>query len=471
MSGKSARPAYSLSRRLLVRVSVALALFLGLSAVALDAIFRDLAQRSLRELLDAQMVALIAAIETDEDGRIRAASTQAESRLQTPGSGLYAGIRLSGGPELWRSPSTAGTFLDFGADAAPGSAQFGRVRLPDGQRIALARRGIRWEVGSGPPQLLTFAVATSLAPYEQQLWRFRTQLGGGLLVLSAMLLLTLALLLQRVMSPLRRLEQEIAAVEAGAQEALGSGYPRELAGVAGNLNALLAAERRRIERYRNTLGNLAHSLKTPLAVLRGALSQETPDGRAAEVVTREVDRMNGIIEHQLHRAAASGGALLGQPPVDVGAVAQELRRVLGRVHGGKDLSIEIRLPEGLQFYGERADLTEALGNLLDNACKWCRGRVRLGGDAEAGGGARGVITLVVEDDGPGLPPALREQGPARGRRADETTPGHGIGLAMVQEMAEGYGGALRLGASALGGARLELRLPGRQATVAGAGGG
>ena len=457
---------YSLTRRLLTWVSVALALFLGLSALALDAIFRDLAQRSVRELLDAQMVALVAAVETDEDGRIRGASTQAESRLQTPGSGLYAEIRVRGGPQLWRSPSAAGTFIDFGPDVAPGSASMSFATLPDGRRLALARRGIQWEVGSAPPQLLTFAVATSMLPYEQQLLRFRTQLGGGMVVLSALLLLTLAMLLQQVTSPLRRLESEIAAVEAGARDALGTGYPRELAGVAGNLNALLDGERRRIARYRNTLGNLAHSLKTPLAVLRGAVAPGAAPAPAAELITREVDRMSGIIEHQLHRAAASGGVLLGAPPVDVEPVAQELRRVLGKVHAAKDLAIEIKVQPGLQFAGERADLTEALGNLMDNACKWCRGRVRLVGSVAeaAGAGANRVpISLVVEDDGPGLPAALREQGPARGRRADESTPGHGIGLAMVQEMAEGYGGTLQLGASELGGARLELRLQGRVA--------
>jgi two-component system sensor histidine kinase PhoQ len=466
LSDLAAPPVYSLSRRLLTGVSVALAVFLGVSGLALDAIFRDLAERSLRELLDAQMVALIAAVETDDAGRIRAASTQAESRLQTPGSGLYARIRVSGGPELWRSPSTAGTFLDFGPDAAPGRAEFSLVHSTGGQRLALARRGIRWEAGSGPAQQLTFAVATSMVPYDQQLRRFRTQLGGGLVALSALLLLTLATLLQWVMRPLRRLEGELAAVEAGTQQSLGTGYPRELAGVTGNLNALLAGERRRIERYRNTLGNLAHSLKTPLAVLRGALPREGATQRAAEVIAREVDRMDGIVEHQLHRAAASGGVLLGQPPLDVEPVALELRRVLARAHAGKDLAIEIELPAGLQFLGERADLTEALGNLLDNACKWCRARVRLGGEVDGGGVGRGSILLIVEDDGPGLPPALREQGPARGRRADESTPGHGIGLAMVQEMAEAYGGALRLGSSALGGARLELRLPGRVAAAA-----
>lgn len=457
---------YSLTRRLLTWVSVALALFLGLSALALDAIFRDLAERSVRELLDAQMVALVAAVETDEDGRIRGASTQAESRLQTPGSGLYAEIRVRGGAQLWRSPSAAGTFIDFGPDVAPGSSSMSFATLPHGERLALARRGIQWEVGTAAPQQLTFAVATSMQPYAQQLRRFRTQLGGGLVALSALLLLTLAMLLRQVMSPLQRLESEIAAVEAGERDALGTGYPRELAGVAGNLNALLEGERRRIARYRNTLGNLAHSLKTPLAVLRGAF---TPGGdgagQGAEVIAREVDRMTGIIEHQLHRAAASGGVLLGAPPVEVEPVAQELRRVLGKVHASKDLAIEIQLPPGLQFVGERADLTEALGNLMDNACKWCRGRVRLSGEVVAGTGAgagvRGAIALRVEDDGPGLPASLRDQGPARGRRADESTPGHGIGLAMVQEMAEGYGGSLELGASALGGARLTLRLPGR----------
>jgi two-component system, OmpR family, sensor histidine kinase PhoQ len=279
--------------------------------------------------------------------------------------------------------------------------------------------------------------------------------------------LTLAVLLQRVMSPLRRLEDEIAAVESGERESLGAGYPRELAGVTGNLNALLSSERSRIARYRNTLGSLAHSLKTPLAILRGALSQEASAQRAAEVIGREVDRMNAIIEHQLHRAAASGGQLLGQPPVDVEPVAQELRRALARVHGSKDLAIDIQVQPGLQFMGDRADLTEALGNLLDNACKWCRGRVRLVATAVAAEGAasggRVPILLAVEDDGPGLPESLRTQGPARGRRADESTPGHGIGLAMVQEMAEGYGGRLRLGVSPLGGARVELQVHGRVA--------
>ncbi len=204
---------YSLTRRLLTWVSVALALFLGLSALALDAIFRDLAERSVRELLDAQMVALVAAVETDEDGRIRGASTQAESRLQTPGSGLYAEIRVRGGAQLWRSPSAAGTFIDFGPDVAPGSSSMSFATLPHGERLALARRGIQWEVGTAAPQQLTFAVATSMQPYAQQLRRFRTQLGGGLVALSALLLLTLAMLPVDLLIPLLDdpLYQEIAA--------------------------------------------------------------------------------------------------------------------------------------------------------------------------------------------------------------------------------------------------------------------
>ena len=162
-------------------------------------------------------------------------------------------------------------------------------------------------------------------------------------------------------------------MEEGRSDTLGAGYPRELSGVASNLNALLVGERKRVARYRDTLGNLAHSLKTPLAVMRSSL----PPAQHPRRLSTEIDRMSGIIEHQLKRAAASGGALLGQAPVDVAQVAAELRGTLLRVYAGKDLSIELGVAANAQFIGDRGDLTELLGNLLDNACKWCRSRVLL----------------------------------------------------------------------------------------------
>jgi two-component system sensor histidine kinase PhoQ len=181
----------------------------------------------------------------------------------------------------------------------------------------------------------------------------------------------------------------------------------------------------------------------------------------------EVERMQGIIEHQMSRAATTGGKVIGQAPVPIAPIVQELRLTLLKVHGRKDLSIEASVPPELQFLGDRADLTEALGNLIDNACKWCAQRVRIDGELLSDAGSkraqlasRGQIRLRIEDDGPGMPAELRAQGPRRGLRADESTPGHGIGLAMVADMAELYGGELQLGSSPLGGARVDLMLPG-----------
>ncbi len=451
---------YSLTRRLLTYVSLAFALSFGLTALALDTLFRDLSERSLRELLDAQMVALIAAADTDESGRVRGASTEAEARLRTPGSGLYAEILPREGGVLWRSPSVVGTFVTLAADVQAGETRFRYGRLADGNRLAIVERGILWEYAGRRQQQLVFAVATSMAPYELQLRRFRTQLFGGMTVLAALLLVTLAFLLRRLMSPVRRLEAEISAIESGQLEALGQGFPRELAGVAANLNALLAGERARISRYRDTLGNLAHSLKTPLAILRTTLAPGSAPPGTVEVATREIERMGGIIEHQLRRAATSGGRTIGQAPVELRPLLQELRVTLGKVHAAKDLTIGIDVPAAVRILGDRADLLEALGNLLDNACKWCRTTVRVGAVPGTVVAGRQHIVIGIEDDGPGFPEALRLEGPARGRRADESTPGHGIGLAMVREMAELYGGELRLGVAGSGGARVELHLPG-----------
>jgi two-component system sensor histidine kinase PhoQ len=249
------------------------------------------------------------------------------------------------------------------------------------------------------------------------------------------------------------MEREIHEVEEARRESLGGGYPRELAGVAGNLNALLIGERKRVARYRDTLGNLAHSLKTPLAVMRA-------EG-ATGTVSAEIDRMSGIIDHQLKRAAASGGALLGQAPVEVAHVAAELRATLLRVYASKDLVIELAVAPGAQFIGDRGDLTELLGNLLDNACKWCRSRVRFSATIDESAGSRERLCLVVEDDGPGISAHNRARVGQRGVRADEKVPGHGLGLAMVHDTVDLYGGRLTIEASALGGARFTLRLPGR----------
>jgi two-component system sensor histidine kinase PhoQ len=441
---------HSLSRRLLISVSVPLALFCGVVIAVLDSGFREVAQRTLQDELDRQMVALIAAAEPQPDGGYAPAPHTLDPRLETPRSGVYAQISSAG--HEWRSPSTAGLNSDFGRLLSPGQRNLSYATFGN-DRVAIESRSIEFEGDPNAARALTFSVATSLSPYQQELWRFRRELGSWFLTLMLLLLVTTAALLHWVLGPVRRMEREIHEVEEARRESLGGGYPRELAGVAGNLNALLIGERKRVARYRDTLGNLAHSLKTPLAVMRA-------EGASA-TVSAEIDRMSGIIEHQLKRAAASGGALLGQAPVEVAQVAAELRSTLLRVYAGKDLAIELAIAAGAQFIGDRGDLTELLGNLLDNACKWCRTRVRFSATIDESAGPRERLCLVVEDDGPGISAENRARVLQRGVRADEKVPGHGLGLSMVHDTVDLYGGRLTIDGSTLGGARFTLRLPGR----------
>jgi two-component system sensor histidine kinase PhoQ len=415
------------------------------------------AENSLRELLDAQLRALVASAEPDAEGHIVPRLPDAESRLATPGSGLYAAVSENGGITFWRSPSATGSLQEFGPPQEPGARDFRYLTDSRGARLAAESRGISWEE-SGQSRNLTFTVAADLQPMTNQISDFRRGLVKGFSVLAICLLAALALLLRWALAPLRRLAWQIQSMERGERDSLDERWPSELDGVVANLNTLLASERTRIARYRDTMGNLAHSLKTPLAVLRASFGADAPGARQ---VNEQVDRMTAIVEHQLRRAVTSGGVSVGRRAVDVLPIAQDLRGALIKAHAQKDFSLEVAIPADLQFVGDRDDLMEALGNLMDNACKWCGSKVRVTGLLQSGVGAGQKLRVVVEDDGPGVPEADRDRVLQRGARADEATPGHGLGLAMVRDMAEMYGGALTLGDSTLGGARLELRLPGR----------
>jgi len=446
----------------MLSVLAVLVVFFGLTVFLLDMLFRDAAERSLREVLDAQMVALIAA--ADPDGPESVTPTAAlETRLNTPGSGLYAEIRSASGETIWRSQSVTGSEAQFGPPLEAGERRFFFTQV-SGTRIhlAVASRSIVWDDLHGSPARFTFSVASNLDAYQEQVASFRRQLIGWFAGLALLFVAALALLIRWLGRPMRRLEREIKQVEAGTREQLGGDWPQELTPVTSNLNALLEGERARIKRYRDTLGNLAHSLKTPLAVMRQSLGNADEQTRTT-VLNGEIDRMNGIIEHQMKRAAASGGVLLGQAPVDLAPVISDLRAALLKVYGNKDLLFENAVGPGAQFIGDRADLTELLGNLLDNACKWARGHIRVEAGVDATADSRTALRVVVEDDGPGIAEADRARVLNRGARADEATPGYGLGLAMVTDTVALYGGSLRIDASALGGARFDLRLPGRVA--------
>jgi two-component system sensor histidine kinase PhoQ len=343
---------------------------------------------------------------------------------------------------------------------AAGGNDYRRVRLRDGTTVAVLSRGLQWEYAPGSNADVVFSVAASTAPQVAQLRRFRVQLIGWFALLTLLLLIVLGWLLRRAIAPVQRLEREIREMENGRRAAVGDAYPQELAGVTRNLNALLENDRARIARYRDTLGNLAHGLKTSLAVMRTA-SREVGERQRA-LLDAEIDRMAQIVDHQLKRAATGGGARLGQASVDPAPLLAELRATLLRVHAARDLQMQIDIEPGCAFAGDRGDLLELLGNLLDNACKWSRQRVRVRARLHVAANGPARLLVQVEDDGPGIAAADRARVLQRGVRADEQRPGHGLGLAMVNDTVAAYGGELRIDASPeLGGARVEVLLPGR----------
>jgi two-component system sensor histidine kinase PhoQ len=421
--------------------------------------FRDSAMRALRERLDQEVVSVVTATEMSDSGNMELRLLDPESRLSRRRSGQYAAVRSARGQLLWTSPSLAGLPVAFGPPVSRGQESFFTTTLPDGTELGIHNRGLQWDDAPGQSIELVFSVAEDLAEQNARLRHFRRQLitwFGGLAVL---LLVVLGALLRHVLRPVRRLEQEIAAVDSGQRAQLGQGYPRELSGVAQALNALLGSEQRRIRRYRDTLGNLAHTLKTPLAVIRAAASG---DAEHKAGIHREIDRMAQIVDRQLQRAAMSGGATLGQSAVAVAPVIAELRAAMLKVHARKDLVIETDVAPGAGFVGDRGDLLEVLGNLFDNACKWCRGRVQVQVRLDAVLPIARNLTIRVEDDGPGIAPEQRRRVLDRGVRADERAPGHGLGLAMVADTVALYGGELLISESPdLRGACLDLALPGR----------
>lgn len=451
----------SLSTRLLASVSVLLVVFFGITIAALDFVFRDLSEQTMRDRLEGQLLALITASEEDDSGGLQPSPEKTEERLKNPGSGLYGEILRSDGYPSWRSNSLTGTGLDFKTNLRSGERLYVQLRRADGAPVRALSRSIDWQFEDGVTRAFVFSVAEDLQPYYASLARFRGRLFGWFGILMVLLIGSFAVLLRRVLAPLRRVEREIGEIEIGNRTELGSGYPRELLGITTNLNALLRSERERLARYRNTLGNLAHSFKTPLAVMRNLLG--APSGRALPIAAQldeQVSRMDDIVKYQLKRAAASGGTGLGNAPVDVRENLESLRSALLKVYVERRIQCDLRVDEGCLFFGDREDLTEIAGNLLDNAFKWARSRISFSAERVASATARrDGLKLTIEDDGPGVPTDQRDHVLARGTRLDERVSGQGIGLSVVRELVALNGGSVTIEDSTLGGARVQVVLP------------
>jgi len=448
----------SLRGRLLIAASVVLAAFLGLTGLSLDRAFRDSALAAVQDRLQAQVYMLLGAVNLDAFNRLTLPQALPEVRFSTPDSGLYADVMDSQGSLVWRSPSLLGLALPFfPAVRNPGDTQFAPLESSDGPPLFVLAFTVSWEIARNQYQLYTFRVAETRQDFDDQVWSFRRGLWGWLLVSTAVLLAAQGLILRWSLKPLRQVTTEIKDIETGRRIELSSGYPEELQPLTVNLNALLRQGHAHLERYRNALGDLAHSLKTPLAVLRGTLENGARPEELRHTLAEQVERMNRTVDYQLQRAAASGRIALSAP-LPVAPIARKILDSLAKVYAERAPRLHAEIAATTVFYGDEGDLLEILGNLADNACKWCHRQVVVRAwPADHGG--RAELVVEVEDDGPGIP---ADQAPLlidRGQRADPTVAGHGIGLAVVRDLVEEvYYGRLEIGRGALGGARVRARL-------------
>lgn len=448
---------HSLRARVLLWVSAALLVLFAITVVGLDAIFQQSSALEQRDELQVQLLGLIAAAEESDDGELSLPDEAIlDLRMTVPGSGVYGVIWDADGVAIWRSASWLGRGEWFVTRwPNPGERIYLAVEDPDVPALEALLMGIRWDFHDGSSLPYTFGIALDQAPYLAREAAFRRNLIGWFAVIMAVTLVILTVVLRYALKPLRRLVSEVGEVEIGRRQAVTESLPAELTGLARNLNYLIDSERRRTVRYRNTLDDLAHSLKTPLAAIRALLGDRSSDDATLRgALDEEVDRMDERIGYQLRRARASGSSGFGLAPLKLKPIVEDIVGTLDKVYRDKQVSCELDIEPDVSYQGEPGDLNEIVGNLLDNAYKYCRRRVLVEVRSRDD-----RIEIAAHDDGPGLPEAAREAVLERGMRADESVPGQGIGLAVVAETAEVYQGSIAIGESPLGGTEIRVALP------------
>jgi signal transduction histidine kinase len=487
--------ARSLATRLFLAATAWVVLILVLTGIGLSTVYKRSTERAFDRRLNFYLRTLIAeATEPDETGersekggksertdkggknqradkgekarepsRDRSVQSLGEPLFELPLSGWYWRMaRIDGDKKEVRASrslwdATLPKLEDEGVELDPSGVRLGYVTGPENQRLRMVER----QVDLGADGKYLAQVAGDATEIEDEVWNFNTYVAGTFVALSIGLLLTTLFQVRYGLAPLKRISASLSAIRSGHAERLEGEFPREIAPLARETNALIDANRAIVERSRTHVGNLAHAIKTPLSVIVNEATASGNDPLAAKVL-EQADIMRNQVAHHLERARIAARVQNIATITEVGPVVEALARTMEKIHRARDLLIEAEIAPGARFRGERQDLEEMAGNLVDNACKWAAHQVVIEVLAERGpGGAQDpVLRIIVDDDGPGLSPLERTQVARRGQRLDETKPGSGLGLSIVTDLALLYGGSLTLSAAPIGGLRAELALPG-----------
>ena len=446
----------SIHARLVWGAALVLLAFLAGAGWAVQQAHADSVRAARFARLQTTVYLLMAGAELDAKGSLVMPAALAEPRLSLPASGLYANIANLDNSEEWQSLSTLGLNPPFQRRLEAGQWRFDSVVAPraesdskgkESRAFLAASYAVKWSANDRVAALV-FSVLEDKAEFDRELRAFERTLWTWLGGTALLLLLSQTLLLRWGLAPLGRITREIGRIEKGEQARVEGRYPSELAALSQNLNVLIDQERSRQTRYKDALDDLAHSLKTPLAVLRATLNEPS---QLPAMVAQQVSRMDDIVGHQLGRAGASGAARFA-PPLALAPILNRIRDTLAKVYADKKLVFTLDCAPELNWRIDEGDAFEMLGNVLDNAAKWAQQEVsvRVWRDSDR-------LCIRVTDDGPGFadPQAVLQ----RRVRLDEQVPGHGIGLAVVSDLVASHQGELTLSRAESGGAQLDIVLP------------
>jgi len=449
----------SLNRRLLLSATFVLFIFLGLTGLVLDRAFYHSAEQGVRERLQGQVYSMLAAADFNESKKqIQVAEPLPDPKLSTPQSGLYASIYSAPDQLVWESKSSVGLILPRYSSATMADWYYEQLTGEDGRAFSSVSFAVVWEDNNETRYQYNFQVLEDSQQFERQVSQFRNELWGWLIAVTLILLMTQGFILRWSLTPLREVAMDLSKVKAGDMQRLNKHYPQEISGLTEGINTFIDSERAQRDRYRHTLADLAHSLKTPLAVLKTGINVDAVNQKDIDGLQDQVDRMKQIVDYQLQKASASGRTTMGVTTPLLSNV-KRIVNSLNKVHANGEINCLVTIDASLVFPGEEGDLLELVGNLLENAFKWAKANITVTA-SQMKSNNQNVLQLCIEDDGNGIPEDKRQLVLQRGRRADETVSGHGIGLSVVQEIVSVYGGDFDITDSdLLGGARMIITIP------------